>query len=188
MLFLIALHPDKSLASKRGTERGVRETTVKIQYFKRCFMTTGRTVFSFFNFSIDPAWVLPIPRNILKSKRPIYMAWQLTLSVEPHCMVKEVLVILLMEDILLQSIGNLIHYQYDPCIMYRIFPYKSTKCRQKIPHMDPMGYLLSAWRSNHQLPSLRRGSSISQTSLFSRWGWAECRRWWNVFHEIGSLT
>lgn len=56
---------------------------------KRCLMTTGRTVFSFFNFSSDPAWV-PIPRDILKYKRPIYIAWQLTLSLEPGCMVKEV--------------------------------------------------------------------------------------------------
>ena len=33
-------------------------------------------------------------------------------------MVTKVLVILLMEDILHQSIGNLIHYPYDPCMVY----------------------------------------------------------------------
>ena len=34
MLFwlLTALHPDNSLANKRGTERDVRETAVNIQY------------------------------------------------------------------------------------------------------------------------------------------------------------
>ena len=153
-------------------------------------MTTGRTVFSFFNFSSDPAWILPIPRDILKSKRPIYMAWPLTLSLEPDCMVKEVLVILLMEDILLQSIGNLIHYPYDPCMYITYISHKNQlNVGMKYLHMHPMGYLLSAWRSNHQLPSLRRGSSISQTSLFSRWGWYECRRWWNVFMRlVYSLT
>ena len=118
---------------------------------KRCFMTTGRTVFSFFNFSSAPAWILSIPRDILRSKRPIYLAWQLTL--EPGGTVKEVLVILLMEDILQESIGNLIHYLL------------SGRLHTEFSVRDPRQFLLK-----HQ-QYLRRGSSISQTSHLWRWGW-----------------